>query len=54
MNQQFCPHLFLFGQLLNVSPTNHIYSEISNSEFSYIEVRFNDQNPVPPEIEDSI
>ena len=38
----------LFGQLLDISP------ESLNSEFSYIEVWFTDQNSKPLEIEDTI
>ena len=40
-----------FGQLLNILPTNHIYSETLHSEFSYIKVWFIDQNSMPLEIE---
>ena len=36
-------HNKLFGQLLDISPKNFIF----NSEFSYIEVWFTDQNPKP-------
>ena len=32
----------LFGQLLDISPKNVIFLKIFNSEFSYIEVWFND------------
>ena len=38
----------LFGQLLDISPKS------LNSEFSYIEVWFTDQNSKPLEIEDTI
>ena len=38
----------LFGQLLDISPKR------LNSEFSYIEVWFTDQNSKPLEIEDKI
>ena len=33
-----------FDQLLNISPVNHIYTEIFVSEFSYIGAWFTDQN----------
>ena len=35
-----------FGQLLYISPANHIYLKIFPSEFSSIEVWFSDQNCV--------
>ena len=41
-----------FGQLLNISPFSFIFLKILNSEFSYIEVWFTDQNSKPLEIED--
>ena len=37
----------LFGQLLNISPTNHIYQGTFCSLFSYIEVWFTDENFMP-------
>ena len=43
-----------FGQLLDISPKNSIFLKTFNSEFSYIEVGFNDQNSKPLEIEDKI
>ena len=43
-----------FGQLLDISPKNFIFSRIFSSEFSYIEVWFTDQNSKPLEIEDKI
>ena len=43
-----------FGQLLNISPKNVIFLKTFNSEFSYIEVWFTDQNSKPLEIEDKI
>lgn len=39
-----------FRQLLNVSPTTHVYSETSHLEFSFSEVCLTDQNSVPIEI----
>ena len=39
-----------FRQLLNVSPTTHVYSETSHLEFSFSEVCLTDQNSVPTEI----
>ena len=41
-----------FGQLLGVSPENLIFLKLFNSEFTYIEVWFTDQNSKPLEIED--
>ena len=38
-----------FRQLLDISPSNLIYFLIFNSEFSYIEVWFTDQNWEPLE-----
>ena len=42
-----------FDELLNISPTNHIYSETFHSVFSDISYII-DQNSVPLEIEDRI
>ena len=42
----------LFCELLDISPKNFIFIKTFNSEFSYIEVWFTDQNCKPPEIED--
>ena len=44
----------LFGQLLDISPENFIFTKTFNSEFLYIDVRFTDQNPKPLEIEDKV
>ena len=41
-----------FGQLLDISPKNFIFLKTFNSECSYIEVWFADQNSKPLEIED--
>ena len=43
-----------FGQLLNISPENFIFLKTFNSEFSYIEVWFIDQNSKLLEIENKI
>ena len=43
-----------FGQLLNISPKSFIFLKTFNSEFSYIEAWFTDQNSKPLEIEDKI
>ena len=43
-----------FGQLIDISPQNFILLKIFNSEFSYIEAWFNDQNSKPIEIEDKL
>ena len=42
------------GQFLDISPKNFIFLKTFNSGFSYIEVRFTDQNSKPLEIEDKI
>ena len=44
----------LLVQLLNISSKNFIFLKKFNSEFSYIEVWFNDQYYKPLEIEDKI
>ena len=46
-NKSFC-------QLLDISPERFIFLKTFDSEFSYIEVRFADQNSNPLEIEDQI
>ena len=43
-----------FGDLLDISPKNLIFLKIFDSEFSYIEVWFTDQNSRPLEIKDKI
>ena len=43
-----------FDRLLNVSPRNFIFLKTLESEFSYIEVWFTDQNPEQLEIENKI
>ena len=40
-----------FGQLLHILPKNCIFLKTFNSEFSYIDVWFTDQNSEPLEIE---
>ena len=41
-----------FGQLLDISPEKFIFSKTFDSEFSYSEVCFTDQNSKPLEIKD--
>ena len=43
-----------FGNLLEISPTNHIFVKTFNSEYDEIKVWFTDQNSKPLEIEDRI
>ena len=43
-----------FGSLLEISPTNHIFSKTFNSEYDEIKVWFTDQNSKPLEMEDGI
>ena len=40
-----------FGSLLEISPTNHIFLKIFNSEFQEIIIWFTDQNSKPLEVE---
>ena len=44
----------LFGSLLDISPTNHIFLKTFNSENDEIKVWFTEQNSQPLEIEDRI
>ena len=44
----------LFGSLLEISPTNHIFLKTFNSEYGEIEIWFTDQNSQPLDIEDRI
>ena len=43
-----------FGSLLDISPSNHIFLKIFNSEYDEIVVVFTDQNSKPLEIADRI
>ena len=43
-----------FGQLLNITPKNFIFLKTFDSEFSYIELWFTDQNSKLLGIEDKI
>ena len=43
-----------FGNLLEISPINHIFLKTFNSEYDGIIVWFTDQNSQPLEIEDRI
>ena len=44
----------LFGSLLEISPTNHIFLRTFNSEFQEIKAWFTDQTSKPLEVEDKI
>ena len=44
----------LFGSLLEISPTNHDFLKIFNSEFQEIKIWFTDQTSKPLELEDKI
>ena len=44
----------LFGSLLEISPTNHIFLKTFNSEYDEIKVWFTDQNSQPLETEGRI
>ena len=44
----------LFGSLLQISPTNHVFLKTFNSEYDEIVIWFTDQNRQPLEIEDRI
>ena len=48
---KFAPNK-LFAQILDIIPKNFISLKTFNSEFSYIEVWFTDQNSKPVQIED--
>ena len=43
-----------FGQLLDIPPKNFIFQKSFNSEFSYNEVWFTDQNSKSLKIEDKM
>ena len=43
-----------FGKLLDISPKTFIFLKTCNSEFSFIEVWFTDQNSQPLQTEDKI
>ena len=43
-----------FGSLLEISPKNHIFLKIFNSELQEIKVWFTDQTSKPLEVEDKI
>ena len=43
-----------FGSLLEISPTNHIFSKTFISEFQAIQMWFTDQNSHPLEVEGKI
>ena len=43
-----------YGQLITVSPHSLIMLKMVNTEFSFIEIWFTDQNNRPLEIEDSV
>ena len=42
----------MFGQLIDISPKNFMFLKTFDSEFSYIELWFTDQNFEPINIED--
>ena len=43
-----------FGSLLEISPPNHVFLKIFNSEFQEIKIWFTDQTSKPLEVEDKI
>ena len=43
-----------FGSLLEISPPNHIFLKIFNSEFQEIKVWYTDQTSKPLEVEDKM
>ena len=43
-----------FGQLINIAPHSLTMLSTTNTEFSFIEVWFTDQNSEPLEIEDNV
>ena len=44
----------IFGSLLEISPTNHVFLKTFNSEFQEIKIWFTDQTGAPLELEDKI
>ena len=54
--QEFCIHLFLINRLVNhkIFLINFFLKTAFNTEFSYIEIWFTDENSKPLEIEDKI
>ena len=44
----------IFGSLLEISPTNHVFLKAFNSEFQEIKIWFTDQTSTPLEVEDRI
>ena len=44
----------IFGSLLEISPTNHVFLKTFNSEFQEIKIWFTDQKSAPLELEDKI
>ena len=52
--QQGLRILYIFGSLPEISPTNHIFLEIFNSEFQEIKVWFTDETSKPLEVQDKI
>ena len=43
-----------FGNLLEISPTNHVFLKTFNSEFQETKIWFTDQISMPLEVEDKI
>ena len=43
-----------FGNLLEISPTNHVFLKTFNSKFQEIKIWFTDQTSMPLEVEDKI
>ena len=43
-----------FGNLLEISPSNHVFLKTFNSEFQEIKIWFTDQKSMPLEVEDKI
>ena len=43
-----------FGNLLEISPRNHVFLKTFNSEFQEIKIWFTDQTSTPLEVEDKI
>ena len=46
--------MFVPNSLLEIYPTNHIFLQTFNSEYTNIKVWFTDQNSQPLEIDDRI
>ena len=54
VNNEYQQDSRTFCSLLEISPTNHVFSKTFNSEFQEIKIWFTDQTSAPLELEDKI